>query len=126
MNIIPFVVNILLGYVIYTQINQSRDLTKRIDTLESALQPIMQAQKAMMSADVDIEHQIQEIFKQVISMDKQIQALENIRANDGGYQHALHILQMGGTKDEIVNSCHLTNAEAELLMNLQAYREAIK
>ena len=47
--------------MIYTQINQSRELTKRIDTLESALQPMMQAQKAMMSADVDIEHQIQEI-----------------------------------------------------------------
>lgn len=27
---------------------------------------------------------------------------------------------------EIVNSCHLSNAEAELIMNLQAYRAALK
>jgi hypothetical protein len=59
-------------------------------------------------------------------MDNQLQDLENKRDNDGGYQHALRILEMGGDRDEIVTSCHLSNAEAELLMNLQAYRSALK
>jgi hypothetical protein len=33
---------------------------------------------------------------------------------------------MGGSKEEIINSCHLSHAEAELLMNLNAYRAVIK
>jgi hypothetical protein len=52
--------------------------------------------------------------------------LENKRDNDGGYRHALRILEMGGNRDEIVESCHLSLAEADLLMNLQAYRTAMK
>ena len=70
--------------------------------------------------------ELQDINQQLISMDNHLQDLENKRDNDGGYQHALRILEMGGNKEEIVNSCHLSNAEADLLMNLQAYRSAMK
>lgn len=125
MIIVPLCANIILAIVVNLQLKQGRELKEKIALLESTIQPIMQAQQVMMKADIDIERQIQDILKQIVSMDKQVQNLENMRHNDGGYQHALHILQMGGTKEEIIHSCHLTNAEAELLMNLHSYREAI-
>lgn len=80
----------------------------------------------LVKADLFFSRQLREVNSQLISMDNQLQELENKRDNDGGYQHALRILEMGGTREEIVNSCHLSNAEAELLMNLQAYRSAMK
>jgi len=69
--------------------------------------------------------QLAEINRHLISIENQLQSQANQRHNDGGYQHALRILEMGGDKSEIVDSCHLSNAEAELLMNLNAYRKVI-
>lgn len=80
----------------------------------------------MVNADLVFAKKLAEINKQLVSMDNQLQSLETKRDNDGGYQHALKILEMGGNKDEIISSCHLSNAEAELLMNLHAYRAVIK
>jgi hypothetical protein len=80
----------------------------------------------LVKADLTFARQSTEVNRQLISMDNQLQSLENKKYHDGGYQHALRILSMGGDKDEIMSSCSLSNAEAELLMNLQAYQAAIK
>lgn len=83
-------------------------------------------QTTLVNADLVFAKQLAEINRQLISMDHQLQELSNKRDNDGAYQHALRILQMGGEKQEIIDSCHLSNAEAELLINLQAYRQAMR
>lgn len=101
-------------------------MARQVRELKAELEQLQINHNLLVNADLGFGKQIAEITRQLISMDNQLQALENKRENDGGYQHALRILEMGGNKDEIIDSCHLSNAEAELLMNLQAYRSVIK
>ena len=129
-------INIILGFniVIFLFIgnfllNQRKQISvqqEKLDSLEQLTAQILKDHPVLINADLLFAKQLREINKQLISMDNQLQDLENKRDNDGGYQHALRILEMGGDRDEIVASCHLSNAEAELLMNLQAYRSALK
>lgn len=116
-----FIVNFILN-----QRKQILSFQSKIDSLEQSIIQITREHPVLINADLVFAKQLKEINSQLISMDNQLQNLENIRDNDGGYQHALRILEMGGNREEIVNSCHLSNAEAELIMNLQAYRAAIK
>ncbi|KTC99428.1 DUF2802 domain-containing protein [Legionella erythra] len=115
-----------LAYVIYHQRQQLLDVEKRLHALSQAMAQHQLEQAAVVNADLVFAKKLAEINKQLVSMDNQLQSLETKRDNDGGYQHALKILEMGGNKDEIISSCHLSNAEAELLMNLHAYRAVIK
>ncbi|WP_298626999.1 DUF2802 domain-containing protein [uncultured Legionella sp.] len=116
-----FIVNFILN-----QRKQIVSFQNKIDSLEQSIIQITRDHPVLINADLVFSKQLKEINNQLISMDNQLQNLENIRDNDGGYQHAIRILEMGGNREEIVNSCHLSNAEAELIMNLQAYRAAIK
>nr|WP_238583675.1 DUF2802 domain-containing protein [Legionella jamestowniensis] len=107
-----------------------KKVTKRVNeqlkALSQELKQLQRSHTVLVNADLSFAKQIAEINRLFVSMDNQLQALENKRDNDGGYQHALRILEMGGDKEEIITSCHLSNAEAELLMNLHAYRTVIK
>ncbi|MDI9817642.1 MULTISPECIES: DUF2802 domain-containing protein [unclassified Legionella] len=119
----------LLCLLIFSIIRYYRSIEEVKQQIQAISQEIKQLHRnhtVLVNADLAFAKQMTEIDRQLVSMDNQIQALENKRDNDGGYQHALCILEMGGEKEEIINSCHLSNAEAELLMNLHAYRTAIK
>lgn len=116
-----FLINFLLN-----QRKQLLALQEKLHQLGKSVEQIVRDHPVLINADLLFSRQLKEINSQLISMDNQLQDLENKRDNDGGYQHALRILEMGGNRDEIVSSCHLSNAEAELLMNLQAYRTAMK
>ncbi|MCW8397752.1 DUF2802 domain-containing protein [Legionella sp. PATHC038] len=110
-------------------LNQRKKLIafqEKLDTQQKSIDEITKDHPMLIHADLLFSKQLKEINTQLISMDNQIQDLENKRDNDGGYRHALRILEMGGNRDEIVESCHLSPAEADLLMNLQAYRTAMK
>lgn len=101
-------------------------LKQQLKEITEELEQHLHKHRLLVNADLGFAKQIAEINRLLISMDNQLQSLENKRDNDGGYQHALRILEMGGGKEEIINSCHLSNAEAELLMNLNAYRAVIQ
>lgn len=105
---------------------QNSFLKRKLEKFEQQLSHLQNEKESFIKADLVFVKQLQEINHQLISMDNQLQGLTVQRDNDGGYQHALRILDMGGNKEEIMNSCHLSSAEAELLMNLNAYRVAIK
>lgn len=102
------------------------DLRQQLAALSNEVKQYQHHHSLLVNADLVFAKQLTEINRQFVSMDNQLQALENKRDNDGSYQHALRILEMGGDKEEIIGSCHLSNAEAELLMNLNAYRTVIK
>lgn len=123
---IQIILFMIMGNFLYAQRKQIHILDEKLTSLTQITDQIGRDHPVLVNADLFFSKQLREINKQLVSMDNQIQNLENIRENDGGYQHALRILEMGGDKEEIINSCHLSNAEAELLMNLQAYRSAIK
>lgn len=120
------VINGLLATVVYRQRQQLRALQQSFEEVLAFNSKYALEQSALVNADLRFAKQVADINRQLVSMENQLQALETKRNNDGGYQHALRILEMGGNKEEIVQSCHLSNAEAELLMNLHAYRAVIK
>lgn len=123
LNVIIF---LFIGNFLLNQRKQILALKEQSAVLAKLIEEITRDHPALINADLLFSRQLKEINSQLISMDNQLQILENKRDNDGGYQHALRILEMGGDQEEIINSCHLSNAEAELLMNLQAYRSAMK
>ncbi len=128
-NIILFfnvVIFLCVGNFLFSQRKRLSALREKMDSLEQAMGQVVKDHPVLVNADLLFAKQLREINAQLISMDNQLQDLENKRDNDGGYQHALRILEMGGDRDEIISSCHLSSAEAELLMNLQAYRSALK
>lgn len=123
LNVIIF---LFIGNYLLNQRKQILALEAQSLSLEKTVSQIVKDHPVLIHADLLFARQLRELNSQFVSMDNQLQELENKRDNDGGYQHALRILEMGGDRDEIMSSCHLSNAEAELLMNLQAYRSAIK
>ncbi|KTC89983.1 DUF2802 domain-containing protein [Fluoribacter dumoffii] len=130
MTIILLILNgviLLLGMnYLLEQRKKLTGMQEKVDAQQKAIDQITKDHPMLVHADLLFSKQLQEINRQLISMDNQIQDLENKRDNDGGYRHALRILEMGGNREEIVESCHLSPAEADLLMNLQAYRTAMK
>jgi hypothetical protein len=117
---------VLIGHFLWTQRKQMIHLEQRFESLAKSVEQIAKDHPVLIHADLLFSKQLKEINTQLVSMDTQLQGLENKRDNDGGYQHAMKILEMGGNREEIVDSCHLSPAEAEFLMNLQAYRAAMK
>lgn len=105
---------------------QIQGLNSSLEILNRTVNDLTKEHPVLINADLFFSRQLRDINGQLVSMDNQLQGLENKRDNDGGYQHALRILEMGGDREEIISSCHLSSAEADLLMNLQAYRQAIK
>lgn len=123
---VTILIFLFIGNFLLNQRKQILLLAEQCKDLEKSIGHIIKDHPVLINADLKFSKQLREINSQLVSMDNQLQNLENIRENDGGYQHALRILEMGGNKEEIIDSCHLSSAEAELLMNLQAYRSAIK
>lgn len=127
--LISLLMTISMLLVVYFMLKQGKQLTRlqeKLIELDNSQKRIAKDHPVLINADLLFAKQLREINAQLISMDNQLQCLENKRDNDGGYQHALKILEMGGDKDEIIHSCHLSMAEADLLINLNAYRSAMK
>lgn len=122
-NVVLFV---LVGNFLWSLHKKIQGLTERLESLTKSTEQIAKDHPVLVHADILFSKQLKEINTQMVSIENQVQALENKRDNDGGYQHAMKILEMGGNREEIVDSCHLSPAEAEFLMNLQAYRSAMK
>ncbi len=123
LNVVVFV---LIGNFLWSQHKKMIAFQAKLDSLAKSVEQIAKDHPVLIHADLLFSKQLKELNAQLVSMDNQLQGLENKRDNDGGYQHAMKILEMGGNRDEIVDSCHLSPAEAEFLMNLQSYRAAMK
>lgn len=116
----------LIGNFLWSQHKKAKAFQDKLDILEHSVEEIKKDHPVLINADLLFSRKLNEINAQLVSMENQVQGFENKRDNDGGYQHAMKILEMGGNREEIVESCHLSPAEAEFLMNLQAYRAAMK
>lgn len=123
---VTLIIFLFIGNFLLSQRKQIIQLQEQCKALDKISAGIIKDHPILVKADLVFAKHLREINTQLVSMDNQLQDLENVRENDGGYQHALRILEMGGSREEIIENCHLSNAEAELLMNLQAYRAAIK
>lgn len=115
----------ILGYLLREHIKIVTDLSRRIEIFEKTIAAFKKDQRFLLNADMDLEKRLNEANRQLLNLDKHIQQLNNTRSNDGGYHHALKILSMGGSKEEVMDSCHISRAEADLLLNLHTYRLAL-
>ena len=116
----------LLAVASFASFRRLKKLKIELANQQKQTELAMNEIKSLLSADILFGKSLAELNQQIISIDNKIEHIDNQRHNDGGYQHALKILEMGGDKLEIMESCHLSNAEAELLINLHAYRSATK
>ncbi|MDR3441891.1 MAG: DUF2802 domain-containing protein [Legionella sp.] len=120
------VIFLFIGNFLLSQRKKINELNEQLESMAKSTEQIVRDHPVLIHADLLFSKQLKELNTQLVSMDNQLQGLENKRDNDGGYQHAMKILEMGGNREEIVDSCHLSPAEAEFLMNLQAYRAAMQ
>lgn len=92
LNVVIFV--FVLNYL-FSQRKKLTDFQEKLDMQQKLIEQITKDHPVLIHADLLFSKQLKEINTQLISMDNQIQDLENKRANDGGYRHALRILEMG-------------------------------
>lgn len=121
-----FFISAFIIHVLYVNNKKQQNIKEEIQAASKVCAEIIRDNAALVTADLVFAKQLKEMSKQLTGMDNQLQGLANKRDNDGGYQHALRILQMGGDREEIINSCHLSAAEADLLINLHAYGSAMQ
>lgn len=119
-------VSTAFAYSYWRLLQQLAQQDVALQKLQQQLLQHAREQNILVNADLSFSKQMSELNRHLISLESELQGMVTKRDNDGGYQHALRILAMGGDKSEIMENCHLSNAEAELLMNLNAYRAAIK
>lgn len=116
---------VLLGFFI-RQVLKEGKIKKQLKQNMEDCGRILEEYPSLLMADLQFTKKLKQMDQLILNLEQKILTMENKRENDGGYQHALKILEMGGSKQEIMQSCHLTSAEADLLINLHGYRTAIK
>lgn len=121
---ITMVFCMVMGLLIWTYklAQKSHQYQTSIKTLNDELLRLKNDKNQLIKADIVFEKLTHDLKEQLLAVDDRVEQLENQRNNDGGYQQALKMLQMGANKDDIINTCNLSHAEAELLMNLFAYQ----
>ena len=117
-----FVVSVFLSVFAAYQYKKYQVIEKSIESLISKNKSIEREMRALLRADIIFGQSVSHLKKQLLSLDDKQTMFESRRSNDGGYQHALKLLEMGSSIEQIIKDCNLTHAEAELLANLQAYQ----
>lgn len=106
------------------QYKKNQAMEKQLESASKHILAIEREIKALLSADIVFGRSVTNLKAQLSALDDKQGMLENRRSNDGGYQHALKLLEMGSSVEDIIKDCNLTSAEAELLANIQAYQAA--
>lgn len=119
-----FVISIILSVFIVYQYQKFKALNLKLAYLAKKNSSFEQEIKALLNADIVFGRSVSSLKDQLNSLDDRQARVENRRNNDGGYQHALKLLSLGSSIDEIIKDCNISPAEAELLANLQAYQMA--
>ncbi len=82
------IIFLLLGNYLLNQRKNINKLQNKIDSLEKLATQVVKDHPMLINADLLFAKQLNEINQQLISIETQLQELENIRHNDGSYQHA--------------------------------------
>lgn len=124
-SIFLFCLVIVLAIFVRFQGQRLSLLEQQLEQHAKRLVIVEQEMKALLGADITFGRSLANLKDQLNAIDDRQSRVENRRSNDGGYQHALKLLSMGSSVEEVMQTCNLTHAEAELLANLQAYKSSI-
>lgn len=96
---------------------------------------LIKLEKALHESELKINNQqtfSKAFIKRIDAINQQLQGMndaqESIEKNiqgQGSYKQALKMVEMGASLDEVMETCELGRAEAELLQNIQGYRESV-
>lgn len=97
---------------------------KRQRAQDRSLNSIRKEINLFRTADLQLGKSIAELVELVKKLENRQDKIEMKLMNQSGYNQGIKILEMGGGMSDIIDTCHLTKAEAELLCNLHDYKEA--
>lgn len=119
--IVNYLMIVLLLTVSIALYVRSVSLNRSVKEHEKKIHFLEQETQALLHADILFGKGLKELSQLIAQLDDRQEMIENQRNNDSAYQHALRILQMGGGVEDIIQDCHLSQAEADLLANIHAY-----
>ena len=117
-----FFVAVFLSVVTAYLYKKLKMVELQLESLVAKNSSIEREIRALLRADIIFGQSQTQLKKHLLALDDKQTMFESRRSNDGGYQHALKLLEMGSSIEQVIEDCNLTHAEAELLANLQAYQ----
>ncbi len=93
-------------------------LSKKHDDTTESLSIIRQHDRLLIKADIDIAQRLRTLERNLQSVQDCQDKLESTVSQESGYQQAIKMFEMGATVKDVVQTCHLARAEAELLQNI--------
>lgn len=119
-----FFVSVVFAVVAAYLYKKLKIIEKQMQIVVSKNESIEREIRALLRADIIFGQSLSQLKKHLLALDDKQTMFESRRSNDGCYQHALKLLEMGTPVEQVIQDCNLTHAEAELLANLQAYQMA--
>jgi Protein of unknown function (DUF2802) len=98
--------------------------THRYKTLQAEYVALKKHVGMLQHADLVINKQLKAMNGTITNLDDQQSNILNM-SDESAYQQAIKMVEMGAGLGDITESCHLTRAEAELLLNLHQYKKSI-
>ena len=102
---------------------------KKIQAMEKKIYQLQKVIKSLQTADIRFSRKVDELQQEaeqmsVSSMDPSDLGQE-ISKNET-YRYALKLLQMGMNLEDVMETCKIGHAEADLLQNLEGYQKISK
>lgn len=97
---------------------QTRMLQQQLDELKKEV-------ATLRTADLTLATQLRRITTDIYSIDERQEKIEHAQVNDSAYSQALKLAEMGASTDELIKTCKISKAEADLLQSLNAYKTLI-
>lgn len=97
---------------------------KKIQALEKKIHQLQKLIRGLQTADMRFSRKVDELqqeTEQLSSSTLESTESPDLKHNDK-YRYALKLLQMGMDLDEVMETCEIGHAEAELIQNLDGYQ----
>lgn len=116
LSVITFLSVGILIFWMFRERAKTNRLTARIDDLKTRVNEQYLSQQAMLN-------QLATLEDQTVNLSQLENELQDNKENRSAYKQALKMIEMGADLEDIISTCELNRAEAELLMNLQTYKQ---
>ena len=117
------IANLAVTFYIYQTVVR---LVKLNHQYQSRLRDISKQTKVLMDADQFFKITHQKFQSSLDSLESRIESMEQGQRHKGAYHQASKMVEMGAKPTEVVSTCKISKAEANLLANLNAYKSILR
>jgi uncharacterized phage infection (PIP) family protein YhgE len=122
--IIAGVISLMFSLVLlYLILRNSRRVNAYLNLLQQQFRSLVPQMQALLNADVSLNKRFREFQTQYDQLSESLNQMTQTK-QVSSYSQAIKLAEMGANLDEIRSTCHLSQAECELLLNLQGYKFA--